>query len=61
VDKVKIELGNRAAHRQVGNVDGTYTLREPGIPYARGFEGENDLLRPNNTLPWNDNVEATEG
>jgi putative transposase len=44
VGKVKTELGNRAAHRQVAEVDGTYTLREPGNPYVHGFEGKNDLL-----------------
>jgi putative transposase len=37
VNKVKTELGNRAAHRQVAEVDGTYALREPGIPYTHGF------------------------
>jgi hypothetical protein len=40
-------------------LDGTYTLRAPGIPYAHGFEGKNGLLRPNNPLPWNENTAAT--
>jgi hypothetical protein len=59
VDKVKTALGNRAAHRQVAELDGNYTLREPGIPYAYGFEGKNGLLRPNNPLPCNENAAAT--
>lgn len=59
VDKVKTELKTRALHRQVAEVDGTYALWEPSVPYAHGFEGKNDLLGSNNALPWNKNGEAT--
>jgi len=60
VDEVKTELGNRAAHRQVADVDASHTRRQRSITYTHDFEGENELLRPNNTRPWNENVEATE-
>lgn len=59
VDKVRTELGTRALHRQVAEVDGIYTLRERDISYAHGFVGKNDALRPNNTIAWNENAETT--
>jgi len=30
VDKVKVELGLKAIHREVADIGGTYILREPG-------------------------------
>ena len=60
VDKVKAELGNKALHRQVAELDGTYALQEPSRPYAHGFAGKNDALRPDNTLPWNESAEKSQ-
>ena len=51
VDKVKVELGLKAIHREVADIGGTYALREPREAYAREFGSESDALRPNNTVP----------
>ena len=60
IDKVKSELGFKAAHRDVVEVDGTYALREPAEAYGLSFPGENEALRPQNRFFWNENiVEAT--
>ena len=60
VEQVKNELGFRAQHRQVSVADGLYTLREPVPPYGDHFDRENEALRPNNTVPWQTNLETTE-
>ena len=52
VDKVKSELGIRAKHRKVGEIDETYALREPTRPYMNYFVGKNEVLRGNNTILW---------
>ena len=59
VEQVKMELGFRAQHRQVAVADGLYTLREPVPPYGDDFDRENEALRPNNTIPWQTNLETT--
>jgi putative transposase len=60
IDKVKTELGFRAAHRDIVEADGTYALREPGEAYGSRFAGENEALRSQNTFFWNEIVdEAT--
>ena len=60
IDKVKSELGVRAAHRDVIEADGSYVLREPAEAYALNFAGENEALRSQNTFFWNEIVdEAT--
>lgn len=58
VEKVKTVLGNKAFHRELIESDGIHTLREPGRPYAPSFDAENDVLRLENTLSWNENVEV---
>jgi putative transposase len=59
IDKVKSELGVRAAHRDVIEADGSYVLREPAEAYAVKF-AENEALRSQNTFFWNEIVdEAT--
>jgi hypothetical protein len=50
---VKIELRFRAQHREVA-------LREPVPPYGDHFNKENESLRPDNTVPWQTNLETTE-
>jgi hypothetical protein len=46
VEKVKSELGFKAAHREVKEVTGTYTLREQSEAYGANFAGETEALRP---------------
>ena len=52
VEKVKAELGAKALHRDLEQVDGTYALRESGEAYSGQFDTENEALRPQNILPW---------
>jgi REP-associated tyrosine transposase len=60
VEQVKNELGFKAQHREVFMADGLYTLRELVPPYGGHFNRENEALRPNNTVPWQINLETTE-
>ena len=60
VDKVKVELGLKALHREVADIGATYTLRKPRAAYARDFGSENDALKPNNTVPWEKNLDIAE-
>lgn len=57
VDKVKVELGLKAMHREVADIGGTYILREPREAYARDFSTESDALRLDNSVPWGENRE----
>ena len=52
VEKVKSELGIRALHRELEQVDGTYALRESGEAYRGQFDSKNEALRTENTLSW---------
>jgi hypothetical protein len=52
VEKVKSDLGMKATHREFEPVGDAYALRESGEAYGRGFTGQNDSLRPENTFPW---------
>jgi len=52
IEKIKGELGVKALHREVEQLDGTYALREPGEAYRTNFDIENESLRLENTLPW---------
>jgi putative transposase len=45
VEKVKKELGVKAAHREAIEVDGTYALREQREAYGPGFAGENESAK----------------
>lgn len=47
-------ITHRAAHLQIAEMEGTYTLREPGTLYPHDFEGKNDLpcfLLPAESVP----------
>jgi putative transposase len=57
IDKVKSELGLRAAHRDVVEADGTYALREPAEAYRLSFAAESESLRAENTFFWNETVD----
>jgi hypothetical protein len=44
VEKVKSELGIKALHSELEQIDGTYALREFGEAYRGQFESNNDAL-----------------
>ena len=46
VEKIKQELGAKAAHRDVKESGGVHALREHQSAYASDFDTENDTLRP---------------
>ena len=56
VEKVKRELGSKAVHRDVEEVGGAHTLREQRSAYTSEFDTENDTLRPENIVPWIENL-----
>ncbi|MDO8700407.1 MAG: transposase [Deltaproteobacteria bacterium] len=58
VDKLRSELGVKAMHREVVQLNGTYTLREESEAYGGDFTSENDALTPDNTIPWEENIES---
>ena len=45
VEKVRSELGIKALHRELEQVDGTYTLRESGEAYRGQFDPKNEPLK----------------
>jgi len=47
-------------HREVAQLDETYTLREESEAYGGDFASKNDALRLDNTISWEENVESTE-
>ena len=59
VEKVKSELGFKAAHREVIEGGGTYALREQSEAYGSDFTGKNEVLSSENTRFWNDNSKFT--
>jgi hypothetical protein len=59
VEKVKSELGFKAAGREVIEGGGTNVLREQSEPYGSNFDGKNESLSLENTRFWNENPEAT--
>jgi putative transposase len=60
IEKVKDDLGVKAAHRGVIEAGGSYALREPAEAYASNFTGERETLRSQNTFFWDETVvEAT--
>jgi putative transposase len=52
VEKVKGELGAKALHRELEQIDGTYALRESGEAYRGQIDSKNEALTPENTLLW---------
>ena len=59
VEKVKNELGFKAAHREVIEGGGTYALREQSEGYGANFSGKNEALSSENTRFSNENSELT--
>jgi len=60
VDRVRSELGVKAMHREVVQLGGTYTLREESEAYGGDFASENDTLRLDNAISWEENIESAE-
>jgi hypothetical protein len=58
VEKVKGELGFKAAHREVIEAGGMYALREESEAYGSHFGGESEALRLENARFWNQNPDA---
>jgi putative transposase len=54
VDRVQTELGIRALHRRVEELDGVSILRDPAPPYGPHLSDEMATLRSNSTLDCND-------
>jgi hypothetical protein len=52
VQKVKSELGIKALHRKLEQIDGTYALRESGEAYRGQIDSKNEALTPENALSW---------
>ena len=57
VERVKNDLGVKAAHREVLAADGTYALREPSEAYTRNLTSENEALSSENMFTWNESLE----
>lgn len=56
VESVKNRLGAKAAHRDVIEADGSYTLREPAEAYANDFTDENEALSAENMFFWDESL-----
>ena len=52
VEATKERLGMKAKWRKVLGANGTYELREPGVPYSCDFGVENGVLSLPNTYSW---------
>lgn len=60
LEKVKGELGVKALHREFEQLGGAYALRERSDAYGGEFTRENDVLRLENTIFWDENAETAE-
>jgi hypothetical protein len=58
VDKVKIELGFKAVHRQVTEVTGRYTLWEQSEAYAENLGSESEPLTIEKIIFRDENAET---
>jgi hypothetical protein len=52
--EVKGELGIKALHRELEQLGGAYALRERSDAYGGEFTRENDVLRLENTIFWDE-------
>jgi hypothetical protein len=50
----------KAMHREIEQAGGTYTLREPSEAYGAEFAHENEALRSENTISWQQTDEISE-
>jgi putative transposase len=60
VENVKSELGIKVLHREVEHIGGRYALRERSEAYGGEFTCENDVLRLENTISWDEIPQTAE-
>ena len=60
VEQVQNELGVKARYHSIERGEPTSILREPSAPYDGNFAGENDALRLENTVVWDENGTISE-
>jgi REP-associated tyrosine transposase len=60
VESVKSELGSKAMHRAVEQIDGAYALREKSEAYDGALGTESEPLSLENTISWDKNAETAE-
>jgi hypothetical protein len=58
VENVKSELGSKATHRAVEQIDEAFALREPSEAYNSNLRGKSEPLSSENTVFWNENTET---
>ena len=58
VERVKSQLGVKALHREFEQLGGAYAQREWSDAYGSEFIRENDVLRIENTIFWDENAET---
>jgi len=56
VEQVQNELGVQARYHSIERGEPTSILREPSAPYDGNFAGENDALRIENTVLWDESA-----
>ena len=54
VEGVKSQLGVKAAHRDLLEIDGSLALREPAEAYGRNFAAENESLSSRDSVNGSD-------
>jgi hypothetical protein len=59
-EKVKSELGIKALHRELEQIDGTYALRESDEAYRGQIDCKNEAPRLENTISWERIAEVAE-
>jgi hypothetical protein len=59
VEKVKSDLGFKAAHRELIAEGGAHTLRKEREAYGSNFAGENEPLSSENARFWGETPEST--
>lgn len=59
VERVKRGLAIKARHRDIESAEESFTLRQSPFPYTADFDPENGVLRPKNTVFWNENIAST--
>jgi hypothetical protein len=55
-----LKLGIRGMHNVGEQAGGTSVLREPSEAYGHKFAGENDVLRLENTILWDESAAVAE-
>ena len=59
INKLKADLGIKAMHRDVVELNGTHALREPSRAYPFDSGMQNGPLNPENTVLWEERAECS--